>query len=369
MPGRTSAWLSEKIHSHIFATQTARCFHQINFAARAATIQTLISGAICTRLPSKECWVQAYANDSELCAVRELALNPSLINTQMLSKVNHNFRGPLRHSLISVEDDMLIFRKPISGSDSYTRLTLVPRKLYNILFIAFHTNPIGGHLIAYRMLHQLRLRYYWPGMYAYAKRMCHACPGCALSNPTHGKSSEFVYNFPIKALFLVIHFDAYAAGKHSGFEGSDVYLMGCCGMCSFACMEPVTNPSATTFASAIMKILLRYGFCHTAVLDKDTKFYGVCREALDLLQINCHILSGVNHNPMLAKRVNRYLTKGLKIMCNERDSVRIANEAILLLLYAWNSCPVPGMDISRSLVAIGREFAFLIDYSSGKHWN
>jgi hypothetical protein len=56
-------------------------------------------------------------------------------------------------------------------------------------------------------------------------------------------------------------------------------------------------------------------------------------------------------------------------MCNERDSVRIANEAILLLLYAWNSCPVPGTDISRSpLVAVGREFAFPIDYSSGKHW-
>jgi hypothetical protein len=71
---------------------------------------------------------------------------------------------------------------------------------------------------------------------------------------------------------------------------------------------------------------------------------------------------------MLVERVNRYLTKGLKIMCNERDSVRIANEAILLLLYAWNSCPVPGTDISRSLVAVGREFAFPIDYSSGKHW-
>jgi hypothetical protein len=43
-------------------------------------------------------------------------------------------------------------------------------------------------------------------------------------------------------------------------------------------------------------------------------------------------------------------------------------ESLLLLLYAWNSCPVPGTDISRSLVAVGCEFAFPIDYSSGKHW-
>ena len=66
-------------------------FSPNQFAAQVATIQTLISSAICTRLPSKECWVQAYANDSELCAVRELALNPSLINNQTLSKVNYNF--------------------------------------------------------------------------------------------------------------------------------------------------------------------------------------------------------------------------------------------------------------------------------------
>ena len=54
-------------------------------------------------------------------------------------------------------------------------------------------------------------------------------------------------------------------------------------------------------------------------------------------------------------------------MCNERDSVRVALGAILILLYAWNSCLVPGTDISCSLVAVGREFAFPIDYFNGKH--
>ena len=55
-------------------------------------------------------------------------------------------------------------------------------------------------------------------------------------------------------------------------------------------------------------------------------------------------------------------------MCNERDTVRVALEALLLLFYAWNSCPVPRSDISRSLVAVGREFTFPIDFSSRKHW-
>ena len=165
--------------------------------------------------------------------------------------------------------------------------------------------------------------------------MWQACPGCALANPIHSKSSNLVYNFPVEAPFVVMRFDAYAAGKHASFEGSEFYLLGCCGMTGFACMKPISHASATTFASAIMKILLCYGFCHTAVLDKDAKFFGVCSEALDLLQINQHVLlSANNHNPMLVERVNRYVTKGLKIMCNECNSVRIALEAILLLLYA-----------------------------------
>ena len=204
-------------------------------------------------------------------------------------------------------------------------------------------------------------------MYTYITKMCSACPGCALTNPTRAKSRELMYNFPIEAPFLVLHIDGYQAGKESGFEGSSHYLIACCGMCTFAVMEPVTYANATSYASAIMKIILRFGFCHTCVLDKDSKFFGVCREALDLMKIDCHVLSGGNHNPMIVERLNRYLNEGLRIMTNERDSNRIALEAILLLIYAWNSSPVPGTDISRSMVAVGREFAFPIDFSSGKH--
>jgi hypothetical protein len=116
-----------------------------------------------------------------------------------------------------------------------------------------------------------------------------------------------------------------------------------------------------------MKIIMQYGFCHTVVLNKDSKLFGVCRESLDLLKINCHVLYGGNHDPMLVEHINRYLNKGLKIMVNKRDSHCIALEAILLLIYAWNSCPVPGTDISRSLVAVARKFQFPINFSSGKH--
>jgi hypothetical protein len=166
----------------------------------------------------------------------------------------------------------------------------------------------------------------------------------------------------------VLFVDAYSAGKYSGYEGSEVYLIAACGMTGFSSMESISHANSTSFASGIMKIQLRFGFCHTIVFDKDSKFFGEFKEAVDLLQINRHVLSGGNHNPMLVERVNRYLNKGLKIMTNERDSVRVALEAILLLLYAWNSAPIPGTDLSRSFVALGREFQFPIDFSANKHF-
>jgi hypothetical protein len=71
---------------------------------------------------------------------------------------------------------------------------------------------------------------------------------------------------------------------------------------------------------------------------------------------------------MLVERVNQYLNKGLKIMTNKRNSVRVAMEAILLLLYAWNSSPIPGTDLLHCFVALGWEFRFPIDFSAQKHF-
>ncbi len=140
-------------------------------------------------------------------------------------------------------------------------------------------------------------------MYSYIKQMCQACPGCALANPTKSKSCKLVYNFTIEAPFLVLHVDAYLAGVHTGFEGSHVYLVACCGMCTFGALEPISSANATSFASAIMKIQLRFGCCHTIVLNKDSKLFGVFKESLDLLKINTHVISGDNHNAMIVKRL------------------------------------------------------------------
>lgn len=76
----------------------------------------------------------------------------------------------------------------------------------------------------------------------------------------------------------------------------------------------------------------------------------------------CDILQ--QPSSLLVKRVNKFLNRGLKIMTNEQDSVRIEEEANLLLIYARNSAPVAGTDLSYSLVPVGREFHFPINFSA-----
>ena len=108
-------------------------------------------------------------------------------------------------------------------------------------------------------------------------------------------------------------------------------------------------------------------FSHTIVVDKDSKFRSVFAETADLLKINMHVLSGENHDGMIVERVDRFLNSCLTIFCNERGTVLVAQEGVFMSLYAWNSAPVSGTDISRSILVVGREFHFPIDFSASKH--
>ncbi len=223
IPSCTSSWLFKQIHAHlVFLRDSNReIMSPKQYAAPAATIQTFVNGAISSRLPSQSCWVKAYSDDPECSTLCHLAENPGSICKEALKNVHYCYCQPLHQSQIVIKDNMLIYREPIRRSHSYMRLQIVPKALFGIVFVAFHSNPIGGHFNAYCILHRLRLCYFWMEMYSYIKKMCQACPGCALSNPGRRTSSELVYHFPIEAPFCVLLVDAYKAGDHASFEGDE----------------------------------------------------------------------------------------------------------------------------------------------------
>jgi hypothetical protein len=63
---------------------------------------------------------------------------------------------------IKLENGILIYCKQIAGSESYARLQLVPTIFWNIIFAAFHSDPIGGHLyVSHIASHPLAVLLAW----------------------------------------------------------------------------------------------------------------------------------------------------------------------------------------------------------------
>jgi hypothetical protein len=56
MPSKTLGWIFEQVHSHLVHLRDthSKVFSLDQFAAPAATIQTLVNVAVCTTLPSRE---------------------------------------------------------------------------------------------------------------------------------------------------------------------------------------------------------------------------------------------------------------------------------------------------------------------------
>jgi hypothetical protein len=108
---------------------------------------------------------------------------------------------------------------------------------------------------------------------------------------------------------------------------------------------------------------------HTTV-KIDTQIYGFLDEFKDmcsLLKIPHHLSSKGNHNAIIVERFNKFLNSGMRIFTSERGTNRVFLEAVEMLCYAWNSAPVTGTDLSRSLLVVGRDFRFPIDISNNRH--
>ena len=273
------------------------------------------------------------------------------------------YRRPLREGLIMHECNTLYLHEPVPQTAKATKLIIVPQGLWNIIFTAFHVNPIGGHMSLYHTYHKLRLRYHWPSMYQYVRAMIKRCSACLMANSTARPNAELQYSFPVDAPFKIIHIDIYKAGDIITFDNVKALLIVLDHMSTFAITEPLQELHSKALAKLLAKVLLQHGLCHTIVVDADSKFKKEFEEVARLLQINLHQLSRGNHNGMLVERFNRFLNKALRVFVNDKDSVQTFVEGSYLSTFAWNSAPVSGTDISRSLVALGREFSFPIDFT------
>lgn len=166
---------------------------------------------------------------------------------------------------------------------------------------------------------------------------------------------------------MTIHGDVWQPGKTKAFDGAIALMIVVDHMTAFAAGEPLNALNSREFARAIYVIQLRYGLSHMLITDADSKFKGEFKGAAELLKIKHHEVSRGNHNAIMVERFNRFLNSSLTAFNSDRKTNRVFLEGAMMSIYAWNSAPVSGTDLSRSLLVLGREFHFPIDFTSRQH--
>ena len=73
------------------------------------------------------------------------------------------------------------------------------------------------------------------------------------------------------------------------------------------------------------------------------------------LNINCDILAKRNHKGLLVDKFQRFLNKAITNAAEDSGTNDVFLAASVLARCAWNSSPIDGTDILRSVPAIGRD--------------
>ena len=112
---------------------------------------------------------------------------------------------------------------------------------------------------------------------------------------------------------------------------------------------------------------LRYGLPNLIVTDAGSKFNSEFEQRCNLLNVKHHKAARNHNNSVLVKIFIRFMSTSLTVSCSDRDSIRVFIEGAAMVIYAWNLAPVAITNLSRSLVACGREFRFPINFTQKLH--
>ena len=142
--------------------------------------------------------------------------------------------------------------------------------------------------------------------------------------------------------------------------------MNCvCDLTQFVVVVPVPGMITSIIAKYFMQeVLLKFGICHLVVMDDGTPFKGAFVLTCDALHLKYACVAMRNHKAVLVEKFHRFLNKAVTIAVEDRKTLGCFTEVGIVAGYAWNSAPIDGTDIIRSIPAIGRELRFHIDISS-----
>ena len=356
VPGRSAIAVADYVASAILGPTLQPT------ASRSENVLTCVSH---TLLPPSSTWETGYVADTTLGPIYSaLQSNPNhTFSEKTLRELPSSYSNPLRDKLISIRGCRLTYTQPLSRSGRSLILIIPPTSLRRRIFELLHSDPSSGHLMTFKTLHRIRLRFYWHRMRHDIETWIRSCPDCISSNSAIRRSSELVYTWPVSSPFAIIHCDVWQPGAISAYDGSKYFLGAMCDLTGFAIVAEFTTLDSVTLAALFMKhILLRVGFCLLVAPDAGSPFLRHFEAMCQTLKLPCKPGLRQNHQSVSVERLFRFLNKALTTAADHRggDS-KISVEAVHVATYAWNASTIDGTDIIRSVPAIGRPFRFPID--------
>ncbi len=354
-----SHFIDHLIDIHLFASIDAA-----NSPCEFVT-RSLVNTISATRpVPTQFDWTSAYSQDPDTALLHKRLSTATPFSKSDITTLHSAYRDYIRQDRLSLLDGKLVVFQPVQNNTEMLMLIVVPLSLRRDIFSAYHASPSTGHMGIYKTLHRIRLRFFWPLSRKDVTAWVLQCPHCIASNGTVARNSELIFSWPLCCPFYILHVDLWAPGDISNYRG-DTYLMNAmCDLTGFVLVNATNNISAHDLARLLVQeVLLKVGFCGLLVVDDGSTFKGLFQTVCSILNIDIHVAARGNHKAVGVEHFHRFLNKAVAIAANDRGTNTVFVEASHTAAYAWNSSPIDGTDIIRSVPAVGRPFCFPFDLS------
>ena len=312
-------------------------------------------------------WTDAYQQDPDTAQIitHLMTHKPNDWPKEALQQIHQSYHRFLKRGQIQTLKGKLVLFKPILNETKHVGLIIVPSAMRRKLFTHYHAGPSGGHMGEYKTLYRLRARFFWPHMREDIKTWVKTCAHCIAYNVWRDRRSEVYFSWPVTVPFWIMHVDLWSPGDLTNNKGEKGYLMNAlCDLTQFVVSVPTFNVTADYLGQLFMEhIFLSFGCCAVIVVDDGSNFKGSFEAMCGALGITFWALSRGNHKGNSAERYHRFLNKTQAINGNDRGTHQIFIQNAKTSQYAWNSAPIDGTDVTRSMAAIGREFRFPLDVS------
>ena len=171
-----------------------------------------------------------------------------------------------------------------------------------------------------------------------------------------------MFSWPVRSYFAIIHVDIWMPSKYTDSEGNMALMNDIYDMSQFVFVVSITNEASAILVGFYFQfVVLKFGICHLVVTYDSTPFNGPFVAMCTTLDLDYDILINCNDKGSTIEHFHGFLNKVVTISMEYRLSHDVPVPAEIVAGYSWNSAPIDGTDMLRSIVAIGSVFRFPID--------